>query len=276
MTAPPREELELVKRLLRPWQALCSPVFFHFERLPADRPLLFVGNHSLYAFLDVPHLFVKLWEDHDIFLRTLGDHAHFNVPLWRELLERWGVVDGTPENCAALFEAGESVLVFPGGAREVAKRKGERYQLVWKQRLGFARMAIRYQATIVPFAAIGAEDAWDIVYDADELLRSPVGPLVEGIYQTLGVARDSVFPLAKGIGPTMFPKPERLYFSIGQPIRVDQWAGLADDEGACWALRQQTEAAVRAELDFLMQEREWDIDRSFGSRLLRRLTRTRR
>lgn len=276
MTAPPREELELVKLLLRPWQVLCAPVFFHFERLPADRPLLFVGNHSLYALLDVPHLFVKLWEDHNIFLRTLGDHAHFKLPVWRELMERWGVVDGTPENCAALFEAGESVLVFPGGAREVAKRKGERYQLVWKERLGFARMAIRYGATIVPFAAIGAEDAWDIVYDAEDLSRSPVGPLVEGIYQSIGVAKDSVFPLAKGVGPTPFPRPERLYFSIGEPVPVSAYAGRADDEEACWALRRQVEGAVRKEMEFLLSEREWDVDRSFSSRLLRRISKPRR
>jgi hypothetical protein len=38
------------------------------------------------------------------------------------------------------------VLVYPGGGREVAKRKGEKYQLLWKERVGFARLAIEAAA----------------------------------------------------------------------------------------------------------------------------------
>ena len=57
-------------------------------------------------------------------MRSLGGHLHFRVPLWRDLLARFGTVDGRPENCEALMRAGESIVVFPGGAREVFKHKG--------------------------------------------------------------------------------------------------------------------------------------------------------
>ena len=72
-------------------------------------------------------------------VRGLGDHNHFAVPVWRDLLTRLGVVRGTRENCGRLFAAGEAVLVFPGGGREVFKHKGEKYVLVWKERVGFAQ-----------------------------------------------------------------------------------------------------------------------------------------
>jgi 1-acyl-sn-glycerol-3-phosphate acyltransferase len=52
---------------------------------------------------------------------------------------------------------GELVTVFPGGGREVNKRKNEQYKLVWKNRLGFARLAIQHGYPIVPFASVGAE-----------------------------------------------------------------------------------------------------------------------
>jgi len=52
-----------------------------------------------------------------------------------------------------------TVLVFPGGAPEVNKRRGEKYQLMWKERIGFARLAIQYSYPIVPFAAVGAEES---------------------------------------------------------------------------------------------------------------------
>ena len=74
-------------------------------------------------------------------------------------------MEGTPENCAQLMRQGESILVFPGGSREVFKRKGEQYRLMWKERLGFARLAMAYRCTIVPFAAVGADDCYDIVFD---------------------------------------------------------------------------------------------------------------
>ena len=45
---------------------------------------------------------------------------------WRDFLAGFGAVDGTRENCAALMREGESILVYPGGAREVFKRKSEK------------------------------------------------------------------------------------------------------------------------------------------------------
>jgi len=50
------------------------------------------------------------------------------------------------------------VFLFPGGAREALKRKDERYTLIWPEKSEFVRMAARLGATIVPFAAVGAED----------------------------------------------------------------------------------------------------------------------
>ena len=39
------------------------------------------------------------------------------------------------------------------------KRKGEAYQLHWRQKADFVRMATRLGAVIVPFGALGADDA---------------------------------------------------------------------------------------------------------------------
>ncbi len=64
-------------------------------------------------------------------------------------------------------------MVFPGGGREVNKRKNERYKLVWKNRLGFARLAIQHAYPIVPFASVGAEHGIDIVLDTDSPLMAP-------------------------------------------------------------------------------------------------------
>ena len=253
-------EVRLALSLLGPMRALVSPVFHGLERIPRSRPLLFVGNHTLYGVLDIPFLFAELYEREGIFLRGLGDRLHFEVPGWRELLAHFGVVVGDREACGRLLDAGECVLVFPGGAREVCRRRGEEHKLIWKQRIGFAKMALQHRATIVPFAMVGIDDAFDIAYDADDLLGSPLGPLLED----LKIRQDVIPPLARRV------RPNRLYFHVGEPIAVEGFAGRSDDEAA-WELREQTAAAIEAGIEFLLQARARDPEREFGARVRRAL-----
>ena len=146
-----------------------DPVFLNTQHIQADKPALFVGNHTLYGLTDGPLLWDYLCREHNIFLRALGDKVHFKIPGWREAMLINGAVEGSPENCRRLMQKGESILVYPGGSREVFKRKGEKYQLIWKQRTGFARMAIEHGYDIIPFAALGGDDCYDIVLDANDI-----------------------------------------------------------------------------------------------------------
>jgi hypothetical protein len=66
-------------------------------------------------------------------------------------------------------------LLFPGGAREVNKKVGQEYQLFWKESPDFVRLAARCGAIIVPFAAVGADDA----YDGEGFNHACIGPGVE-------------------------------------------------------------------------------------------------
>ena len=77
------------------------------------------------------------------------------------------------KNFYNLLKANETVLLFPGGVRKHL-RKNEKYQLFWPSKPEFVKMAIRFNAIIVPFAAIGAEDSFDIVMDAEDLLTNPI------------------------------------------------------------------------------------------------------
>jgi 1-acyl-sn-glycerol-3-phosphate acyltransferase len=252
--------------LIAPWRALTSPKFVGLDRIPDVRPLLFVGNHTVWGLLDVPFFFAELYERRGIFLRSLGDHAHFRVPLWRDLLSRLGVVDGTREACAALMRAGEAILVFPGGGREVAKRRGERYTLHWRERLGFARLAIEHRCIIVPFASVGAEDALDVVLDASDLLRTPIGKRLA----RTGMRVDCVPPLVKGIGPTPLPRPERLYFELREPIDPRAFGDDGADDDAARALRDRVRHEVEAGIQSLFATRERDPHRRLLPRIAER------
>jgi 1-acyl-sn-glycerol-3-phosphate acyltransferase len=259
------EDLERLYTMFAPLRALFRPTFDGWANLPAERPLLFVGNHTLYGVVDVPHLFFELHRREGIFLRSLGDHAHWAIPGWRDVLARFGAVDGTPENCAAIFAAGGSVLVFPGGAREAFKSPDQRYQLLWDGRLGFARMALRHRVTIVPFAALGADEIFDIGWDKDALKSGPLGGLIEA----LRIRDDLLAPLPR-IGRSALPRPQRLYFRLCPPVHTRQYGGEVTDEAAT-AVRDATRAAIEAGLDDLQRLRAQDpmadLSRWVGRRL---------
>jgi 1-acyl-sn-glycerol-3-phosphate acyltransferase len=236
---------------LRPWEYLTEPQFGGWENLPRDRPVMLVGNHTLMGVLDVPFLILAVYEKMGYYVRSLGDHWHFAVPIWRDLLAHFGVVDGTRANCRALMRKGESLLVYPGGGREVFKRKGEAYQLLWGQRSGFARLALEFDYTIVPVAAVGAEDCYSILIDANDVLRLPCSRLI----QSLSPRADIVFPtLVYGWGGTPLPRPQKFYFSFGEPINSAGFHAYSDAEMAVTALRDATHQRLSQEIAKLRKE----------------------
>jgi 1-acyl-sn-glycerol-3-phosphate acyltransferase len=264
---PPAIELEALSALLAPWRALTDPVFFGLEHVPDDGPVVLVGNHSIFGLLDLPLMIDGIRRERGRFVRGLADHAHFAVPAWRDMLVRFGAVRGTRDNCRALLAAGEAVLVYPGGGREVAKRKGEAYQLIWKQRMGFARMAIEAGCPIVPFGAVGAEDSYDILIDANSPILAPA----RGVVKRLGGRWELVWPIARGVGVTPLPRPERFYFAFGEPILTASWTGRHDDQRALRVVRDRTRKSVQQRLEFLQEHRSHDPDRDLIARLRRRL-----
>ncbi len=258
---PTDEEIGWALRLIEPIRKVINPKVYGIEKVPKRRALL-VGNHTVMGMLDSPLMCAELW-DRGIMVRSLGDHAHFKVPVWRDVLTACGVVDGTRAITSELMRRGEVILVYPGGGREVAKRKGEKYRLIWKERMGFARLAIEHGYTIVPFAAVGAEEAVDIVIDGDNPLLAPTRLFVEKV-----LGSSDAMPITRGIGITPVPRPERQYYWFGEPIPTDAVTGQQDDDAVVRAVREQTKNAVEAGVEFLLTARENDPNRSVVQRLL--------
>ncbi|CBL45148.1 Acyltransferase family protein [gamma proteobacterium HdN1] len=236
------------RRMVAPLRFYFSPEFDGIDKLDPAKPVLIVGNHTLYGVLDVPLLIDEIYQKTGISVRTLADHTHYEIPVWRTLLDRIGAVEGTRSNCARLMEQRDHIMVFPGGAREVAKRKGEKYQLVWKRRFGFVHMAIKYGYPIVPFAAVGPDDVADVVWDANDLMNSSVGKWLGkiGLFDKDSFLRggDIIFPMARGIGITGFPRPEKFYFAVGDAIETAVYQGQENDADTLEKVRAEVAHAI--------------------------------
>lgn len=258
--------MEILSRIIAPWSYLTAPVFVGLDRIPADRPVFFVGNHTLMGMLDVPLMMAGLWQKKGIVLHSLGDRLHFGLPGWRDLIEVFGVIEGSPENCRQAMREGKSIVVFPGGAREVMKRRDEKYKLIWGDRSGFARIALETGYTIVPFASVGADDCFEILLDGDDLLKSPLGGLIERFHPR----PDFLPPIVRGIGLSPIPRPERFYFHFAEPIASDpqQFGGDHTDPAACGRLRDAVKQGVEDGISVLLELRSRDPQRRLRDRLL--------
>jgi 1-acyl-sn-glycerol-3-phosphate acyltransferase len=248
---------------LEPLEWISRPRVYGVENLPADGSLV-VGNHTIYGLLDLPFAVAEVWKRRRIAIRSLGEHGHYAVPGWRDLLTATGMVHGTRENVRALMRERQTILVFPGGAREVNKRRGQQYQLLWRERIGFARLAIERSYPIVPYAAVGVDDMLDVVVDQNTPLY---GRLSRAYERVVGFPTP---PIVRGVGITPLPRLDRLYFWFGEPIATARFRRRQDRTAAARALRDEVKQAVLLGIQFLRDERDQDPNRGLVDRLLGR------
>lgn len=226
-----------------------KPSFYGLENLDKDRPALYVGNHTIYGF-DSPAFVLGIYEHKKIWLRGLADRFHFYFPVWRDALKQFGAFEGTRQSVAALMQAKQHVLIYPGGSREVLKSKHEAYQLLWKERLGFIELAIEHGYDIIPFAALGGEETLDIIFDANDFRHSALGKMAKKTGFSKKFLRDGefFFPIVTGYKNIPFlPKPIALSYQfmpriktqhLGQQCAVEQKMALRNQ------VQQQIETAL--------------------------------
>jgi 1-acyl-sn-glycerol-3-phosphate acyltransferase len=240
--------VEFVEKFTALGRAYFQPRFFGMENVHKDKPALYVTNHNVLGVLDGTLWAAHMYIEKDIFARSLVDNLHYMMPGWRDLAAKVGFVRGSRENCSEMMRHGEHIMVYPGGGRETFKRKGEKYKLTWKKRTGFARLAIENGYDIVTVAQVGQEDAYDILFDGDELMDSKFGEWLreKGIAEKYLKDGETMPPLVRGVGPTLVPRPERQYYQFGNRISTKEYQGRTDDD-SLWELRQKVE--LQLELD---------------------------
>ncbi len=219
--------------------------FLGMQNVDKDKPSILVGNHSIYSY-DVAIMLVELKLQKDIDVHALGDRLHDDIPYWRDLLKNHGVVAATPENCTRLMKNKEHILVFPGGAREAFKRRGEEHRLFWKKRTGFARMALANRYPITPFFVYGADLGYDILWDYSLMQKNRVlAPIFRKKGRLNTLLRDGALmpPFVVGRYNTWLPKKTPIVFNFGKPISTRKYKG-ATDEDTLWEVRERVESAV--------------------------------
>lgn len=235
----------VIEAILRPILAVVQVESVGLENVPRDYPCLWVQNHSLLG-LEMAPFFGTVYKETGVFLRGLGHHFHFTGPQG-SILRRLGVVDGTRRNTEVLMQLRKNILVYPGGADEIFKTKDtERYALLWKERLGFARLAIKHRYPIFPCACVGVEDMLNHVADTRKM---------------------STYGTGLPIVTTTPGRLQKIYFWFGKPIPTEQYAGDHENSDFARELRDKVKEAIEAGIREMQAKQEADPDRYYVDQL---------
>lgn len=221
-----RRVLDAVTDRLHPVVNLSRPYVDGLENLPPDGRFLLVGNHTQFG--------SEVFMIPDAVRHSIGTRvrplADRNFGRFRglpaDLMAAFGGVIGAPENARELMRHDETILVFPGGGGEIAKFKGEEYTLRWHQRSGFARLSVEHGYPIVPVGLVGGDD----VYRSWTTRDSAYAKFSAALSRRLGGRPDMAMPLLRGIGPTLIPRPQRMYLRFGAPIDTTTPLGVGNDQ----------------------------------------------
>ena len=145
---------------------LSSEVYFRGEvrdldRIPADGPVLLVGNHSGGTLIADTFVFAQAFYRHFGADRPFHQLAHdlvFRVPGVRAMLSRYGTVPASPEHMRRALERDAALLVYPGGDHESYRPTWQSDEIDFAGRTGFVRLALELGVPIVPVVAIGGQE----------------------------------------------------------------------------------------------------------------------
>ena len=259
MNHPPRVQtlrgvLDRAQDGITPLIDLWRPYVAGLENLPADGRFLLVGNHTAFIggeVLLIPHFVRRAL---GVRVRPLAERRMAQGSgFGHDIITAYGAVIGAPETAGELMRHNETVLVFPGGGREIAKFKGEEYHLNWRGRAGFARIAVENDYPIFPVGLVGGDDVYKSLVTRDSIL----GRLSRSISTRLTGHPDMAMPLMRGVGPTLLPRPQRMYLQFGEPIDTRK-PGRVSTENWVGSVKENTQQSLEAILAGLLAVRAQD------------------
>jgi 1-acyl-sn-glycerol-3-phosphate acyltransferase len=130
------------------------------EKIPAEGPVLLVGNHSGGNMTPDTLVFTLAFATYFGVERRFFQLAHNLVLAMPGLgtLRKYGTVAASHENARKALETGAALLVYPGGDYEVHRPSWESAKVDFNGRKGWIRLALDNNVPVVPLVSIGGQE----------------------------------------------------------------------------------------------------------------------
>ena len=222
---------EFIDATLETYDALAR-VYFRpevrgLENIPAEGPVLLVGNHSGGTLIADTFIFAYAFYKHfgteRLFHQLVHDVA-VNLPVLARGIRKYGGVPANHENAERALDKGAALLVYPGGDHETFRPSWHQDRIEFGGRRGFLRLARNMDVPIVPVVAIGGQETALFLTRGERLAK---------VTRLDRLARIKVLPfqIAPPFGitlldlPTRIPLPAQITIQVLEPLHLDDIDG---------------------------------------------------
>ncbi|XP_023347030.1 transmembrane protein 68 isoform X2 [Eurytemora carolleeae] len=128
------------------------------ENLPTDQGCMLLYYHGAIP-LDYYYLVNRILLLKGILVNSVVDKFLMKLPGVKIIIDVFGCTAGTVESLADMMVEGKILGISPGGVYE-AQFGDHYYNVIWRERLGFAKAAIRAKAPVVPVFTVNIREAF--------------------------------------------------------------------------------------------------------------------
>lgn len=242
---------------------LLSTFYFRAEvrdlgNIPADRPVLLVGNHSGGNIIVDTFIFSLAFSTYFGVERPFHQLAHNLAVAWPiagEMLRKSGTVSASHEHAEQALAAGAPVLVYPGGDWETHRPSWRGNEIDFAGRKGFIRLALDAGVPIVPVVSIGGQETALFLSQGGGLAKAL---RLDKLFRLKVLPISIALPWGLNVGDFAghFPLPSKIMIEVLPPIDLEREFGPDPDPDEVY---EHVTSQMQEALDGLAAERRLPV-----------------
>ena len=120
----------------------------NIDNIPKESGALLIFYHATFP-LDCGLLISKYLIKYKRKILAIVDKVVYTLPGYQTFIEALEHESGSIETCVNTLKRGDLLVIYPGGVREAVLSDSSNYQVCWRNRAGFATVALEAKCVCI-------------------------------------------------------------------------------------------------------------------------------